>query len=403
MQHYLRDQIDWPQAFPAEEYATRLDRLRTALGAAGLDAIYVTVPADLTWLTGYDMIWYHLRNLTGLLVRVASADTVFFDSSAHVTIVSTTPEIRDVVWLEHGPIEGTVETIANKAKALGLSGKRVALQPWSYSPHAGTIAKLGMALEDIGATMADGSLLVEELRLVKSAREIAHVRRAAEIADEAMCAGRDAIEPGITETEIEAAIVESIMKAGGGYPGIRTMIGSGPRAGTHHSAPTHRRIRQGDLVFVDFCASFHRYHVNLNRTFSVGEPDPRWRAMMEKAAGCIDAIVGGVRPGGMWSRVQELGDRHTDENGLRPYVWFIGGYSLGIAVPPDWVGAHAPRPSAEHPDRVLEPGTVFNFENQFDVWENWPGGSGAAYIETLLMTETGLTVLSSLRRDLVVV
>ena len=79
MQHYLRDQIDWPQAFPAEEYATRLDRLRTALRAAGLDAIYVTVPADLTWLTGYDMIWYHLRNLTGLLVRAASAETVFFD------------------------------------------------------------------------------------------------------------------------------------------------------------------------------------------------------------------------------------------------------------------------------------------------------------------------------------
>ncbi len=403
MQHYLRDQVDWPQAFPAEEHAARLDRVRTALRAAGLDAIYVTVPADLTWLTGYDMIWYHLRNLTGMLVRAASAKTIFFDHSAHVTIVSTTPEIRDVVWLENGPTEGAIKTIADKARELGLSGKRVALQPWSYAPHASTIAKLGEALEDIGATTADGSLLVEELRLVKSAREIAHVRRAAEIADEAMCAVRDAIEPGIMETEIEAVIAESMMKAGGGYPGIRTMIGSGPRAGTHHSPPTHRRIRQGDLVFVDFCSSFHRYHVNLNRTFSVGEPDPRWRDLMEKAAGCIDAIVDGVRPGDMWSRVQELGDRHTDHNGLRPYVWFIGGYSLGIAVPPDWVGVHRPQPSAEHPDRVLEPGMVFNFENQFDVWEDWPGGSGAAYIETLLMTETGLTVLSSLRRDLVVV
>ena len=403
MQHYLRHQIDWPQAFPAEEYATRLDRVRTALGAAGLDAIYVTVPADLTWLTGYDMIWYHLRNLTGLLVRAASPETVFFDHSAHMTIVSTTPEIRDVVWLEHGPTEGTVETIANKARGLGLSGKRFALQPWSYAPHASVIARLGAALEDIGATTADGSLLIEELRLVKSPREIAHVRLAAEIADEAMCAARDAIEPGIMETEVEAVIAESMMKAGGGYPGIRTMIGSGPRAGTHHSPPTHRRIRRDDLVFVDFCGSYHRYHVNLNRTFSVGEPDPRWRGMMEKAAGCIDAIVDGVRPGDMWSRVQQLGDRHTDESGLRPYAWFIGGYSLGIAVPPDWVGAHAPRPTPEHPDRVLEPGMVFNFENQFDVWENWPGGSGAAYIETLLMTETGLQILSSLRRDLVVV
>ena len=249
----------------------------------------------------------------------------------------------------------------------------------------------GAALEDIGATTADGSLLVEELRLVKSPREIAHVRRAADIADEAMCAARDAIEPGIMETEIEAVIAESMMKAGGGYPGIRTMIGSGPRAGTHHSPPTHRRVRRGDLRL--------RRFLQLLASLSC-QPEPhllgrragfaRWRDLMEKAAGCIDAIVDGVRPGDPWSKVQELGDRHTDNNGLRPYVWFIGGYSLGIAVPPDWVGVHRPQPSAEHPDRALEPGLVFNFENQFDVWEDWPGGSGAAYIETLLMTETGL-------------
>ncbi len=46
---------------------------------------------------------------------------------------------------------------------------------------------------------------------------------------------------------------------------------------------------------------------------------------------------------------------------------------------------------------------VFNFENQFDVWEDWPGGSGAAYIESFLMTDDGLEVLSRLLRNLVVV
>ena len=45
----------------------------------------------------------------------------------------------------------------------------------------------------------------------------------------------------------------------------------------------------------------------------------------------------------------------------------------------------------------------FNFENQFDVWENWPGGSGVAYIETLMVTENGLEVMSNLPRILVTV
>ena len=62
MQQYLRDQVDWPQAFPAEEYAARRRRVRDALTAADIDAIVVTLPADPTCLTGYDMIWRHLRS-----------------------------------------------------------------------------------------------------------------------------------------------------------------------------------------------------------------------------------------------------------------------------------------------------------------------------------------------------
>ena len=93
MKTYLRDQVDWQQPFPAEEYAVRRARVRKALTDSSLDAIFVTAPANITWLTGYDMIWYHLQNLTGVLVRADSDDTVFFDSSAHTTIISTTPEI----------------------------------------------------------------------------------------------------------------------------------------------------------------------------------------------------------------------------------------------------------------------------------------------------------------------
>ena len=60
MRTYLRDQVDWPQAFPAEEYAARRARVCAALAEANLDAIYTTAPANVTWLTGYDMIDFHL-------------------------------------------------------------------------------------------------------------------------------------------------------------------------------------------------------------------------------------------------------------------------------------------------------------------------------------------------------
>lgn len=403
MQQYLREQVDWPQPFPPAEYAERRARVRRALAAKDIAAIYVTTPANLTWLTGYDMIWYHSRNLTGLLLRADRDEILFFDYPTHTTILSTTPEIGAVVWLDYAPSSAAIETIAKTLAAEGLGRTRVAIEPGGYSPDRAIMEALGKRLADGGGGVAAEPLLIEELRLVKSPNEVAVVRQAAAIADAAMGAARDAIAVGAMETEIEAALMQSLMKAGGGYPGIRSMIGSGPRAGSHHSAPQHRKIKAGDLVFVDFCASLHRYHVNLNRTFSLGEPDRRWTELMEKSAGCIDAIRAEVKLGDPWSKVAKVGKRYTEEAGLQNYVWWVGGYALGIAVPPDWCGSFWVEPHDGLPDRPIEPGMVFNFENQFDVWENWPGGSGAAWIDSLLATENGLEPLSKLPRRLATV
>jgi Xaa-Pro aminopeptidase len=402
MQQYLRAQVDWPQAFPEREYAERVEKVRAALAADGLDAIYVTSPANLAYLTGYDMIWNHLRSLTGVLIRADADATTFFDEKAHTTIIYTTPEIREIVWLDDSSYAESIEVIARELEARGLGKAAIGIEKWGYSPHASIVDELEQRIQLLGAKVVDASPLIEEIRFVKSPLEISHVRKAAAIADEAMAAARDALRPGITETELEGVIIGTMMKAGGGYPGIRTMVGSGPRAGTHHSPPTRRQVNPGDLVFIDFCGCYDRYHVNLNRTFALGEPDPRWTKLMDESAGCIDAIVAEIKPGDPLSKADEIGNAYIDAAGLRKYVWWVGGYSLGIAMPPDWCGRHWLKPLEEAAARNFEPGVVVNFENQFDVWEDWPGGSGAAYIDSLLMTDSGLEVLSTLPRNLVV-
>lgn len=403
MHEYLRQQVDWPQAFPAGEYAERRKRVRRALAEQGLDAIYVTTPANLIYLTGYDMIWHHTRCLTGLLIRADEDRAVWFDEMAHATLVATTPEITEIVWFEQASAADRIRQIADVCRHRGLARKHIALELWGYSPHGHVMRALQQALSDGGAEVADESLLIEKLRLLKSPLEVSLIRQAAAIADRAMAAARDILAPGVMETEIEAAIMFAMMKEGCGYPGIRSMIGSGPRSGTHHSPASHRRIGKGDLVFIDFCSSLHRYHVNLNRTFALGQADDRWTELMRVSAGCVDEIVTTVRTGDPWSKVAQVGARYLESNGLSKYLWWQGGYALGIAVPPDWVGSHYADPQEDIADQPLKPGMVFNYENQFDVWENWPGGSGAAYIETILVTESGLEVLSALPRHLVVV
>ncbi|MBT7507119.1 MAG: aminopeptidase P family protein [Rhodospirillales bacterium] len=407
MQPHIRNQVDWEQPFPPEEYASRRARVREALAAANLDAILVTTPANITWLTGYDMIWYHLQNLTGLLVRADSDDTLFFDSTAHTTLISITPAITEVIYVDGAAVSGTVEesipAVVGGITGKGLGKSRLGLEMWGYAPHASVMEALATALRDGGATVEDHWTLVERLRFIKSPLEMQHVRKAAEIGDLGMVAARDFIKPGVMETEIEGTIMSAMMGAGGGYPGIRTMLGAGPRAGTHHSPPTRRQIKQGDIVFVDFCGVYDRYHVNVNRTFSVGEPDPRWTDLMTKAAGCIDAILSEVKLGDSLSSIDAIAQRYTDDAGIRKYVWWVGGYAQEIAVPPDWCGNNWLNPRFDMGDPVVQPGMVFNLENQFDVYEDWPGGSGCAYIETLMVTENGIEVMSKLPRTLTTV
>jgi Xaa-Pro aminopeptidase len=397
----IRDRIDWEQPFPPEEYAERRAKVRKALSERGIDGIFVTSAPDVFYLTGYDQIWHSYLNLIGPFLRADVDEVLFFDSDGHVVLVSTTPEISETAYLRRGPVANHPPFIAGRLKERGWAAGTIALQPWCYGPHPSLLEALGSLLAEAGATIVDGSTLVEDVRLVKSPREVAVVREAARIADLAMQAACDALAPGLGETEIDGIIMGALLKHGCGHPGIRSMVGSGPRSGAHHGPATQRRIKLGDVIHVDFCAVLHRYHVNLSRSFALGAVDPRWHDLMDRSAGCIDAVVEAVKPGEPMSRIQEVADAYTDAAGLRDLVWLVGGYTLGIAMPPDWCGRHRPKPREDVPIPTLEPGVVLNYENQFDVFDGWPGGTGAAYIETLLVTEDGLEVLSDLPRNLI--
>jgi Xaa-Pro aminopeptidase len=404
---YLRDQIDWERPFPAEEYADRRAKVHTAMAEAGLDALYVIRRPDLKYVVDYDQIWDNPRMSTGLLMQAATDDTLFFDTSSHTTIVSLLPEIKEALIFGDGELgsPSDLDTIADTLVARGLKNKTIGLQHWGYGIHVSVVEALAAKLQSRGIETTDASLLIEEIRVVKSAREIAVMREAAGMADTALEAVRSELHPGMSETQIEAILIGSLMNQGCNYPALQTMIGSGIRSGTHHSPPTHRKVREGDLVQFDFCASLHRYHANLCRTLSVGKADDRWHELMQRSAGCADRIIEEVKLGDPFTRVDEVGNAYVDEVGLRGNAWWIGGYTFGISFPPDWTGAHWLHSGEETfgpacAKRVIEPGVIFNFENQFDVWENWPGGTGCAWIESFLVTQDGIELMSKLPRTI---
>jgi hypothetical protein len=102
------------------------------------------------------------------------------------------------------------------------------------------------------------------------------------------------------------------------------------------------------------------------------------------------------------SRVTEIAGEYLESVGLARYGWFVGGYDLGIGIPPDWVG-HTWLGGGGFESANFDVGMVTNYENVFDILNvDWPGGACVSYIDTMLMTENGLEILSELERSLLV-
>ena len=114
-----KPRVDWVQPFPAEEFSARRERVAESPSAKGLDALFVSNPVDIYYLTGYDMIWFHLRCLTGCLLT-AGAELTFFDHPGHRTLVETTPDIQNIRWIEDESVAAAIRTVVQGLRQQGL-------------------------------------------------------------------------------------------------------------------------------------------------------------------------------------------------------------------------------------------------------------------------------------------
>ena len=149
-------------------------------------------------------------------------------------------------------------------------------------------------------------------------------------------------------------------------------------------------MQAGELVVIDVAGVHKRYHVNAARAFSLGEPSPEVRECAARAAGVMDRVRECLRPGLPVRELNEVTRRHYEEAGLWESRGWVGGYEMGIAFFPDWVGNFVYDPLAEkNADRVFEPGTAVNYEVQVFL----PRYAGCfVAIETLLFGDETVTL-----------
>ncbi len=404
---YFESTADPEPAFPPEEYAARLQRVRERLADDGIECLFLTSPEAMNWISGYQCEWYQAQSprqwpaASGIAVHVDHDGYVLFDTEREAALGRIFTASSDTRYFPRTSLRGGAEFVVDELAALGWLDDRLGLELWSYRPNGPLSARFQELAAGKGATIVDGTDIVRELRWVKSPLERAVMREAATIADAGMRAARDALAPGVTELEVYGEMVRALARAGGENTAITQPVLFGTKTNAAHALSSRRVLQPGEPVMIDLSGVRHRYHVNLARMFHVGEPAPDVADVAARAAASIDVVKDLLRPGLPVRELNEALLAYYHEQDLWTSRGWIGGYEMGIAFYGDWVGNVVWDPLAElHADKVFEPGTAVNCETQIFL----PRHVGQFFsIDTLLFDDDDARIASELPATLTVI
>ena len=149
--------------------------------------------------------------------------------------------------------------------------------------------------------------IVDSMRLVKDADEIARMRKAIDISAAGHVAAMQAARAGMWEYEIEAALEAAFRRNGADRVGYPSIVGSGPNTTTLHYDVNRRQTRDGDLVVVDAGAEWGQYTADVTRTFPVnGKFTPRQKAIYDLVLATQQAAFDSTRPGSTIGRLNRV-------------------------------------------------------------------------------------------------
>jgi Xaa-Pro aminopeptidase len=275
--------------------------------------------------------------------------------------------------------------MVNELHAEGWIGSNVGMELYSYRPNPADSAHLRTLFEKKSAVVVDGSDIVAGARLLKSGAELEVVREAARIGDIGLRAGLDAVRAGVTELDVYAEIVYAMAKAGGENAAITLPVVSGKKSACFHALSSRKKIEAGDIVNIDVCGVYRRYHSDVCRTVSVGEPDQEVANYIAYVTDALSVAAGLLRPGLAVAEFLDEMKRYYGDCGLLENQWWIGGYELGISFPPDWVGAYYFDVWKDVGEDTFDPGFVGNYEANFYL----PKDAGLSCMIDTMIIEAG--------------
>jgi ectoine hydrolase len=373
--------------FATAEFAARQAKVKQRMSEGGFDALIVSNPANMNYLTGYDgwsfyvhqavvvaqdleqPLWIgRLQDRNGArLTSILPDENIYGYSDDHVQSTTKHP----------------MRFIAQKMRERGIAKGTIGVEADAYyfTGRAQDVLREELA----GAEIRNAATLVNWVRSVKSEAEIALMREAARVTERVMQAAIDAFGAGARQCDVAAAIQAAQARGteeyGGDYPAIVPLMPTGIGTSCPHMT-WQDAVFEGDTgTSIEIAGVRRRYHVPMTRTVYLGTPPERMQRAAEIVVEGIGAAFEVAKPGALARDVHAAWNDTIERHGI--YKESRCGYSIGASYPPDW-GEHTISLRATD-ETVLEPNMTLHFMP--GLWlDDW----GIAISEPIRITETGV-------------
>jgi Xaa-Pro aminopeptidase len=358
---------------PPDCRRARQRALRAALTDEGLDGLLVTHLPNIRYLTGFTG--------SAALLLVRPDEALLITDFRYAT--QGPQEVGDAARVE-------IDQASVWQRLLKHLGE-VPLPALGIEAHALTVRDAERLSGAVSGRTVPTTDLVERLRAVKDPGEVAAIRRAACLAQEALAEVLPGVRAGRTERDVAAELEGALRRRGSEWHPFATIVASGPRSALPHARTSGRAIEPGDWLLLDFGAQVEGYCADLTRTVVVGRrADERQRAVYELVRAAQRRAIDHVRPGMTGREGDALAREVIAERGFGHAFGHSVGHGLGLEV------HEAPRlaPTAEtplplHAVVTVEPGIYL------------PGWGGVRLEDDIYLGPDGPECLSDNRTELV--
>ena len=349
---------------------SRVSRLRERMADLEVDSFLVSSSANRRYLSGF----------TG--------------SSGNLVITQTEALlVTDFRYLEQAANESPGFTVhrmkggepwfPDLAADLGLQRVGFEANDLSVAQYRRLVKTMEESEVDAVVEFEETTGVVEQIRAIKDPQELEFLRRAIQIADDALAAVSSDLQPGMTEKQVSWALHQHMRELGAEGPSFESIVGIGANAALPHHRADDTELKLGEPIVIDMGANYRGYCSDLTRTFLIGESNDKFEHIYGIVLRAQQAAIAAAKPGMTGAELDEIARDVITEAGYGDEFGHGLGHGVGLAV-------HERPMIVPTSEDQIENGMLFTIEPGIYI----PGWGGVRIEDIVLMDEGGATVLT---------